>query len=151
MSGEGGVHKNHRDRMRARFDAEGLAGFHDHEALELLLYYVYPQGDVNPVAHRLMKRFGSFHRVLEASPEQLMEVPGVGQSAARMLTMVFQIGLRCCQDGVRYRYVGTTDTHRLYINSKAPTEPGTYRQTAYILGGNDMAKSISRSITITAD
>ncbi len=55
------------------------------------------------------------------------------------------------QDGVHYRYIGTTDTHRLYISSKAPTEPGTYRQTAYILGGNDMAKSISRSITITAD
>lgn len=55
------------------------------------------------------------------------------------------------QDGVHYRYVGTTDTHRLYISSKAPTEPGTYRQTAYILGGNDMARSISRSITITAN
>ena len=55
------------------------------------------------------------------------------------------------QDGVHYRYIGTTDTHRLYISSKAPTEPGTYRQTAYILGGNDMAKSISRSITITAN
>ena len=55
------------------------------------------------------------------------------------------------QDGVHYRYVGTTDTHRLYISKNAPTAPGTYRQTAYILGGNDMAKSISRSITITAD
>lgn len=55
------------------------------------------------------------------------------------------------QDGVHYRYIGTTDTHRLYISKNAPTEPGTYRQTAYILGGNDMAKSISRSITITAD
>ena len=55
------------------------------------------------------------------------------------------------QDGVHYRYVGTTDTHRLYISKNAPTEPGTYRQTAYILGGNDMARSISRSITITAD
>lgn len=55
------------------------------------------------------------------------------------------------QDGVHYRYIGTTDTHRPYISSKAPTEPGTYRQTAYIFGGNDMAKSISRSITITAD
>lgn len=55
------------------------------------------------------------------------------------------------QEGVHYRYVGTTDTHRLYISSKAPTAPGTYRQTAYILGGNDMARSISRSITITAD
>ena len=55
------------------------------------------------------------------------------------------------QEGVHYRYVGSTTTHKPYISSKAPTEPGTYRQTAYIFGGNDMAKSISRSITITAD
>lgn len=55
------------------------------------------------------------------------------------------------QDGVHYRYVGWTATHKPYISRNAPTEPGTYRQTAYILGGNDMAKSISRSITITAD
>lgn len=55
------------------------------------------------------------------------------------------------QEGVHYRYVGSTTAHRPYISSKAPTEPGTYRQTAYIFGGNDMAKSISRSITITAD
>lgn len=55
------------------------------------------------------------------------------------------------QEGVHYRYVGWTATHRLYISKNAPTEPGTYRQTAYILGGNDMAKSISRSITITAN
>lgn len=55
------------------------------------------------------------------------------------------------QDGVHYRYVGWTATHKPYISKNAPTEPGTYRQTAYILGGNDMARSISRSITITAD
>lgn len=101
MSGE--VHKNHRERVRARFDAEGISGFHDHEVLELLLFYVYPQGDVNPIAHRLMKQFGSFHRVLEATPEQLMAVEGVGPSAARMLHMVFEIGRRYCQDGIRYR------------------------------------------------
>lgn len=55
------------------------------------------------------------------------------------------------QDGVHYRYVGWTATHKPYISKNAPTEPGTYRQTAYILGGNDMARSISRSITITAN
>ena len=55
------------------------------------------------------------------------------------------------QDGVHYRYVGWTATREPYISKNAPTEPGTYRQTAYILGGNDMAKSISRSITITAN
>ena len=55
------------------------------------------------------------------------------------------------QDGVHYRYIGFTAAHKLYVGSKAPTEAGTYRQTAYIFGGNDMAKSISRTVTITAD
>lgn len=55
------------------------------------------------------------------------------------------------QDGVHYCYVGFTAAHKLYINKQAPTEAGTYRQTAYIFGGNDMAKSISRTVTITAD
>lgn len=55
------------------------------------------------------------------------------------------------QDGVHYCYLGFTAAHKLYVSSKAPTEAGTYRQTAYIFGGNDMAKPISRTVTITAD
>ena len=55
------------------------------------------------------------------------------------------------QDGVHYCYVGFTAAHKLYISKQAPTEAGTYRQTAYIFGGNDMAKPISRTVTITAD
>ena len=50
------------------------------------------------------------------------------------------------QSGVHYRYIGFTAAHKLYVSSKAPTEAGTYRQTAYIFGGNDMAKSISLSL-----
>lgn len=55
------------------------------------------------------------------------------------------------QDGVHYCYVGFTAAHKLYVSKQAPTKAGTYRQTAYIFGGNDMAKSISRTVTITAD
>lgn len=55
------------------------------------------------------------------------------------------------QDGVHYRYIGFTAAHKLYVSKHAPTEAGTYRQTAYIFGGNDMAKPISRTVTITAD
>lgn len=55
------------------------------------------------------------------------------------------------QDGVHYCYVGFTAAHKLYVSKQAPTEAGTYRQTAYIFGGNDMAKPISRTVTITAD
>jgi hypothetical protein len=100
------IHKNHRTRMRERLDADGLHTFHDHEALEMLLYYVYPQGDVNPVAHRLMNKFGCFHRVLEATPDQLIAVEGIGESAARLLHLVFQFCQRYHQDCAAYRAKG---------------------------------------------
>ena len=106
MSDDRDVHKKHRERLRTRFDREGLEGFQDHEALELLLFYTNPQGDVNPVAHRLMQRFGSFHRVLEATPEQLMEVKGVGGQTARLICLVAALHRRYCQDGIRYRATG---------------------------------------------
>ena len=34
-----GAHDGHRGRMRERFRREGLNGFADHEALELMLFY----------------------------------------------------------------------------------------------------------------
>ena len=48
-----GIHDGHREKMRRRFLETGLEGFADHEALELLLYYAIPQGDVNGLAHLL--------------------------------------------------------------------------------------------------
>jgi len=78
-------HEGHRKRMRERFLTEGLKGFQPHEALELLLYYAIPYRDTNELAHRLMEQFGSLSRVLEATPEQLMQVPGISQNAAVLL------------------------------------------------------------------
>ena len=66
MSGD--VHGGHRDRMRRRYLEQGLEGFNDHEALELLLFYAIGRMDVNPLAHRLMEHFGSFRGVLDADP-----------------------------------------------------------------------------------
>ena len=61
-----GAHDGHRSRMRERFRREGLNGFADHEALELMLFYAIPQRNVNPLAHRLLDTFGSLHGVLDA-------------------------------------------------------------------------------------
>ena len=76
------VHEGHRQRMRERFCREGLDGFADHEVLELLLFDCIPNGNVNPLAHDLLDAFGSLHGVLEAQPEQLMAVKGVGVRTA---------------------------------------------------------------------
>lgn len=82
------MHEGHRKRMRERFRKDGLDGFADHEALELLLFYGRARGDVNPLAHTLIDTFGSLQAVLEAKPDQLMAVPGVGEETATLISFM---------------------------------------------------------------
>lgn len=82
------IHKDHRRRVKNRFLSEGLDHFEELHALELLLFFAIPQGDVNPLAHKLLDHFGSLHQVLKAPPEQLMAVKGVGEHTAILLGLV---------------------------------------------------------------
>lgn len=82
------THQGHRARLRARFLAQGLSGFAPHEALELLLTFAIPRRDVNPLAHQLIRHFGSLKKVLEARPADLLNVPGVGEQAATLLSLL---------------------------------------------------------------
>lgn len=85
------AHGGHRKRMRARYLQGGLEGFAPHEALELLLFYAIPQRNVNPLAHQLLDHFGSLEAVLSASPEQLAQAPGIGETSAVLLSLVFAL------------------------------------------------------------
>jgi len=89
-----GVHEGHRHRMKQRFLLHGAENFDDHHLLELLLFYALPRQDVNPIAHALLDEFGSLDAVLDAPAEQLCRVPGIGESAAALLRLVPQLGLR---------------------------------------------------------
>lgn len=83
-------HQGHRQRLRETFARTGIEGMADHQVLELLLTYALPRVDVNPLAHRLLDRFGSLERVLTAPADQLRQVPGVGESAAVFLSLLGQ-------------------------------------------------------------
>ena len=85
------IHRGHREKMRQRFLKSGLEGFADHEALELLLFYAIPRQDTNPIAHRLLERYGSLSAVLSAPSEDLKKVEGIGESAAVLLKAAGQI------------------------------------------------------------
>ena len=82
-----GLHDGHRKRLKEQF-LNHSDGFHDHQLLELLLCYAIPQGDVNGLAHRLLDRFGSLAGVLDARPEALEQVPGVGEHTAVLLKLI---------------------------------------------------------------
>ena len=87
MANENGIHSGHRDRVRARFVAEGLDSFAEHNILELVLFYSVPRKDTNELAHKLLNHFGSLKAVLDASIERLMEVPGVSYNTAVLLRL----------------------------------------------------------------
>lgn len=81
------IHDGHRQRLKERYMKEGLDHFDELQVLELILFYCIPRQDTNPIAHALLERFDSLSRVLEASPEELKQVPGIGDHAAVLLSM----------------------------------------------------------------
>ena len=89
MAAENNLHQGHRERMRERIAQQGFESLADHEALEVLLYLTNPR--TNVMAHALLKRFGSFSRVLDAEEEELCKVEGVGPATARMLHLMPEI------------------------------------------------------------
>ncbi len=68
----------HRSRLRKRFLQAGLDGFLDYEIVELLLTLATPRKDCKPMAKEAIKKFGSLQGVLDASPEELQQIKGIG-------------------------------------------------------------------------
>ncbi len=71
-------HAGHRARLRARFLQGGLQALADYEIVELLLTLGTPRRDCKAAAKEALKRFKTLRGVLEASPAELEEVPGIG-------------------------------------------------------------------------
>lgn len=80
-------HLEHRKRVKDRFRKEGLDNFDERYVLELLLFYCVPRKDTKDLAIRLLEHFGSIVQVLDATPEELERVPGVGEGISTFLTL----------------------------------------------------------------
>lgn len=91
-------HDGHRKRLKARFVKSGLDDFEPHNALELLLFYSIPRKDTNPIAHRLINRFGSFSAVFDAKPEELAKVEGITENTAVLISMIPQLARKYLED-----------------------------------------------------
>src|SRR3954469_11023922 len=95
----------HRDRLRERALAGGLAPLPDYEVLELLLFRSIPKKDVKPLAKQLLARFGSLGAVLGATVEELKTVKGVGEAVALDLKLLHEAALRMGRESVARRPV----------------------------------------------
>ena len=103
------LHAGHRKRMREKYLRVGIDAFAEHELLEMLLYYCFPQQNTNELAQMLIKSFGSLSGVLSASVSELCTIKGVGERSAMLLHLVGDIVKRETNYSEQKIKLNTTD------------------------------------------
>lgn len=78
----------HRNRLRQRYEKDGLDGFHPYEVLELLLFYVYPRKDTKALAKKFLSYFNdNLHKLMQADISELTKA-GLTENSATLLKLV---------------------------------------------------------------
>ncbi len=83
--------EGHRKRLREKFMKSSLKGFHDYEIIELLLSLGTPRKDCKQQAKEAIKRFKTMRGVLEAPPEELQKIEGIGAHSAFGIKLVQEV------------------------------------------------------------
>jgi len=83
--------EGHRKRLRERFLQSGVVGFQDYEIIELLLTLGSPRKDCKPAAKEAIKRFKTLRGILEAAPEELQKIKGIGPHNAFGIKLVQEV------------------------------------------------------------
>ncbi len=84
----------HRQRIKERFMLGQGKDMADYEFLELLLTYAIPRKDTKPLAKALIKKFGSFAKVIFANKELLMSFSGLKENSIILLDIVREAAIR---------------------------------------------------------
>ena len=125
-----GPHDGHRQRLKTEFLARPDS-FPDHKLLELLFFYANPRSDTNPLAHELIDRFGSLAGVLDAPPEELCKVKGMGKHGAVLLKTVKELSGRYLT--ARTRVDDIARNSRDYYQLLRPYFFGARNEMVYVL------------------
>ncbi len=79
------IHEGHRARLMNTVFEGGLDSLSDIQVAEFMLFFVFPRGDVNPLAHRLIDRFGNIANIIDADINELKSIDGIGDRAAKAI------------------------------------------------------------------
>ena len=87
---EENCHGGHRDRIKKKFLKNGMRVMEKHEILELMLFYSIPRHDTNPIAHELLRKFGSISALIDA-PVEVLKKERVSENTIVYLKMIPEI------------------------------------------------------------
>ena len=92
--------QGHRKRLREKLLKSGLDGFHDYEIVELLLTLGSPRRDCKEQAKEAIKRFKNLRGAMEAPPEELAEISGIGPHNAFGIKLVQEVARKYLKDRI---------------------------------------------------
>lgn len=104
------IHEGHRQRLMDTVFEAGLDSLSNIQVVEFMLFYVFPRGDVNPLAHRLVDRFGDVANIIDADINELMSIEGIGKRAAKAIICLGELfnKVNDCR-AQRYDYLSSTE------------------------------------------
>lgn len=86
------IHAGHRNRLKEEIVSADITELRPPvKLLEMLLFYGVPQKDTAPMAHELIKTFGSFAGVLEADVDDIVKVSGITKNAASLIKLMLPV------------------------------------------------------------
>jgi len=81
------IHSGHRERLTEFVENAQIENVSEIQAVEFFLTYIFPRGDVNPIAHRLLDAFGNYANILNASENELCKVEGINKRSAKKIRL----------------------------------------------------------------
>lgn len=99
------AHDGHRARLLDRFVNNGISALHPHEIIELLLTFTIPRRDTKPVARSLLTKFRTITAMLNASPNELKAVEGIGERSAGLFTLLKELINYCLKEKYEHQSI----------------------------------------------
>jgi DNA repair protein RadC len=93
-------HAGHRQRVRERFLRVGGDALEDYELLELALQLVIPRKDTKGLAKTLLREFGTFSGVFNASEARLAQIKGLGDTSIAHIKVIQAVAARFGRDRI---------------------------------------------------
>ena len=128
-------YKGHRKRAKERLIKFGIETLRDYEIVELMLFLIFKRKDVKPLAKRLLNRFGTIDRILNATYQELTKIEGIGMSAFNAIKIINGIviaavksrvikkkHINCFEDVIAYcklnmKYLVAEELRVLFLNA----------------------------------
>jgi DNA repair protein RadC len=90
----------HRQRIKDKYKAAGLDGWHDYEVLELALGYAFPRRDTKPLAKALIAKYKTLGAVLDTDTQALCSELKISEHSALFIRLLRDIARLYYKDAV---------------------------------------------------